>query len=164
MKRKRKTFIEVEHQQLESANRLKSRSIFEVSEERLPLEARGYLATRPFRDPAALDIVRRIAFGLRERGYEVTEPKHGRACDAIFRCRFKGFNITLILLIDDRKNGTIKGRMVTWKTRKPLLTRLLHGELSTPEMKEWWKGLSSALDRQLRDTVGEEVHTVEEQE
>jgi hypothetical protein len=148
--------------QSESANfDMKSRTIFEVNESLLAPMARGYQMTRPFRDPAGLDISQKIASGLRQQGYEVTEPKNGKACDAVFRCKFKDFSITAVLAIDDRREGVVKCRLLTWKSRKTPLARLLQRDppMSTA-MEEQWKRLCSALDEQLRGAVGAEVRAL----
>jgi hypothetical protein len=140
---------------LDTSGEVKGCAVFEVSESYLPDEAHRHKRTnQPFRDPAALVVLQKIASGLRQQGYETTEPKHGKACDAILRCEFENFGITTIINVECRQEDVIRFRLLTWMTRG-LLSRLLYRERPpSPEIKDQWNRLCSVIGQQLGEITG----------
>jgi hypothetical protein len=141
----------------ESSEELKTCSVFSIEEGRLlGKEGHHRQPHQPFRDPLALAILQEVVSGLRQQGYRLSEPKHGKATDAITECKFKNFSITVAFNVHDRRKDVVQFRLLTWKSAKPLRTFLHQENPSSSEVKEQWEGLRSALDRQLRVTTGAE--------
>jgi hypothetical protein len=132
---------------------VKSCCVFTFCDEGLPSGKSRSHALRPFRDPAALLIFQRLAHGLRQEGYEITEPKHGDACDAIMRCKLNDVVITLVINGQERKE-TVEYRLLTWR-RTTALGKLLgrDRQLTSGDKKEW-NSLCLAIGQELQDVIG----------
>jgi hypothetical protein len=73
-------------------DQIKSRFVFSM-----PIGRKNRQKRSLFRDPVALDIFRRVAKGLSEDGFKVTEAKPGKACVAAFSIRFPTLEVTAVL-------------------------------------------------------------------
>jgi hypothetical protein len=60
-----------------------------------------------FRDPTAIPMLKQIAESLRVKGYEVTEPKPGKACHGACRVIFPDVEISVVLAVR-RRQGKIE--------------------------------------------------------
>src|SRR5580658_7902507 len=60
-----------------------------------------------FRDPTAIPMLKQIAECLRVKGYEVTEPKPGKACHGACRVIFPDVEISVVLAVR-RRQGKIE--------------------------------------------------------
>jgi hypothetical protein len=97
---------------------------------------------RRFRDPLYLRIAGKIVGELRVRGFQVTEPKAGKACDAAFTVKFRRFRIEVVMLAT-RYPGAIEGGILTWYRKLPFLPvswQFIHDE---------WAKLVDAIDCNL---------------
>ena len=52
-----------------------------------------------FRDPAAIPTLQKISRALMAEGYDVTEPKVGKACHGACRVAFENVEISVVLLV-----------------------------------------------------------------
>jgi hypothetical protein len=119
-------------------SRTKSRFSFELPD----IHPRHDLKRTPFRDPAALPMLQKIAEELRAEGHEVSKPKPGKACHGFCRARFPDVEIALVLLLRRRK-GKIEFQLLTWPSQS-LRQRLVGRTLASPDCKEWGE-LCSAI-------------------
>jgi hypothetical protein len=97
---------------------------------------------RIFRDPLALEVHRRLAAQLRMDGFDVTDAKPGKACDAAFSVKFPKFNV-FVMIAAERPNYAI----LTWCSR-PLWTTVPPREVSD----DWVRtcdGIEKALKQDL---------------
>jgi hypothetical protein len=108
--------------------------------------------SRRFRDPDALAIFNKLADGLRTVGYDVTEPKHGKATDAYLRCRFADFDISIILNAHSYGSSLRKYCLISWP-RKSILRVCFRRGSSGSEVDQKWKNLCLDIDKQLRGNV-----------
>jgi hypothetical protein len=120
-----------------------------------PIRGNHDALDKPFRDPAAVFVLQKIVLGLCQQGYEVTGPRHGKSCDAIVKCKFKNFGMTVVLNVSRRERGIVRFRLLTWKTRRQL-SLFRPEEESTLEIEEHWGALCLAIDKQLRQITGVE--------
>ena len=133
---------------------VKNRATFAVNEGDLSPEAKGYQLVRPFRDPAAIEILQKIVSGLRANNYKVTEPKSVKAADGFVECILGQFVIYAVLLIDERDSGVIKCRLRTGQKRQSLFARLFaKRRTESLALYQQWKDLCSNIDEQLRQVV-----------
>jgi hypothetical protein len=61
-------------------------------------------------------MLKQIAESLRVKGYEVTEPKPGKACHGACRAIFPDVEVAVVLLVSRRK-GKIEFRILTWPSQ-----------------------------------------------
>jgi hypothetical protein len=107
---------------------------------------------RPFRNQTALVISKALAFGLRQMGYKISEPRHGKACDAIFRGTLPGIVITVVINSQESRNSRdTEYRLLTWRRSSPLGGLLPWGGRLAPEDKTEWRKFCLAIDRQLKE-------------
>ena len=69
-----------------------------------------------FRDPAAIPLLEKIADSLRAGGYQVTQPKPGKACHGAFHVDFPNVKIVVILLVR-RIGDQIEFTILTWPSQ-----------------------------------------------
>lgn len=114
-------------------------------------EARTSVKRSPFRDPAAIPTLRKISHALRAEGYEVTEPRVGKACHGSCRVAFNDVEISVVLLVH-RRNAKIEFEIMTWPSQS-LRQRMAGRRMTHPDCKEWAE-LASAIQtivaRELR--------------
>jgi hypothetical protein len=118
---------------------------------KLPDEPHGGLTRSVFRDPAALPMLRNIAEGLRSDGYEVRNPKLGKACHGYCEVLFPDVNVDVIMLVG-RRGGKIEFEIMTWP-RQTLRQSLLGRTLKSPDCEEWSQlcsAINSILSRDPR--------------
>jgi hypothetical protein len=96
----------------------------------------------PFRDPAALPTLRKISRALTAQGYDVTEPKVGKACHGACRVAFKDVEISVVLLVF-RRNAKIEFEIMTWPGQS-LRQRMAGRRMKHPDCQEWAE-LASAI-------------------
>lgn len=129
---------------------LKSVVVFDVPEfdyPHAPTEQR-----RPFRDPAGLPILRRIADGLSKRGYRTTEVKRAHGIEAGFGCRLRDESeISIILGVSKRRNGSISCGLITYYSPS-LLDRWRASSDSTERVAEWSR-LCDAINEEIVSTL-----------
>jgi hypothetical protein len=94
-----------------------------------------------FRDPAALPMLHQIVESLRVRGYEVTEPKAGKACHGGCQVVLPDVEIDVVLLVR-RRRGKIEFEILTWPSQT--LRQRFRRTLKSPDCQEW-AGLCSAI-------------------
>lgn len=133
---------------------------FELPKSRLAPEAVNYVAVRPFRDPAALSLCKRITLGLRSHGYPTTDAKHGKACDALFKCTLQsakpqGYTINVMVNVEDRTETSIKLRLISWKYGSLLNLLWSIGRVRSGA-SDAWTDFCRTLDIELRKNVGAE--------
>lgn len=95
-----------------------------------------------FRDPAAIPTLRQITRALLAQGYDVTEPKVGKACHGSCRVAFKDVEISVVLLLH-RRNTKIEFEIMTWPSQS-LRQRMAGRRMTHPDCQEWAE-LSSAI-------------------
>ena len=95
-----------------------------------------------FRDPAAIPTLLKITRALRAQGYDVTEPKVGKACHGSCRVAFKDVEISVVLLMH-RRNAKIEFEIMTWP-RQSLPQRMAGRRRTHPDCQEWAE-LASAI-------------------
>jgi len=105
---------------------------------------------KSFRRPAALDILRRVASGLRQTGYKVGDPKPGKGCDAVLRWNPL---ITVVLNVAERKGGIVKCDLLTFRSRSLLNDFFDRNKPTEAQFTEQWAGFCLAIDKQLRESV-----------
>jgi len=96
-----------------------------------------------FRDPAAIPKLKQIAESLRVKGYEVTEPKPGKACHGACRVIFTDVEISVILKVRRRK-GKIEFEILTWPSQT--LRQRFRRTLKSPDCQEWAELCSTIRD------------------
>ena len=116
----------------------KSRISFSVPESEPDASAKR----SPFRDPAAIPILQRIGRALVAEGYDVTEPKVGKACHGACRVAFKHVEISVVLLVH-RRNAKIEFEIMTWPSQS-LRQRMAGRRMTQPDCQEWAE-LASAI-------------------
>lgn len=89
----------------------------------------------PFRDPAAIPALQKIGRALMTEGYNVTEPKVGKACHGAFRVAFKDVQISVVLLVH-RRNAQIEFEIMTWPSQS-LRQRMAGRRMTQPDCQEW---------------------------
>src|SRR5437879_6107705 len=90
-------------------SQMKSRISFRVPDS----EPHTTVKRSPFRDPAAIPTLQKITHALMADGYDVTEPKVGKACHGCCRVAFKDVEISVVLLVQ-RRNAKIEFEIMTW--------------------------------------------------
>ena len=122
-----------------SQSKTKSQFFFEVPEPEPGENARATV----FRDPAAVPMLSRIAAQLRGLGYEVTEAKPGKACDAGCRVEFHTVSIALILFV--RRNAEkVAFQLATWPVQS-LRQRTFGRRIESPGDCQEWGRVCSAI-------------------
>jgi hypothetical protein len=102
----------------------------------------------PFRDPAGVPILRKIAKRLSNRGYHTTEVRRAVGIEAGFRCRLMGGSeIRIILGISRQKRGFVTCDLITY---------------CSPSLLDRWRGRSASAERvaqwnRLCETINEEI-------
>jgi len=106
-----------------------------------------------FRNPAGVEILRKLAAGLQVAGYKVSVPKPGVGCDAAMRVMFAGFRIIVIIHVDRDVAGLVSCELRTWYTT-PIMSfaRLLRHKPSQQGVVKWSE-LCAALDRELKSSL-----------
>jgi hypothetical protein len=87
-----------------------------------------------FRDPTAIPMLKQIAESLRVKGYEVTEPKPGKACHGACRVIFPDVEISVVLAVR-RRQGKIEFEILTWPSQT--LRQRFRRTLKSPDCQEW---------------------------
>lgn len=75
-------------------------------------------------------------------GYDVTEPKVGKACHGACRVAFKDLEISVVLLVH-RRNAKIEFEILTWPSQS-LRQRIAGRRMPHPDCHEWAE-LASAI-------------------
>jgi hypothetical protein len=102
----------------------------------------GDVQRGPFRDPAAVPFLEGIAEALKSRGYEVTEPKPGKACHGGCAVTFPEVQIEIVLLVR-RRQGNIEFEILTWPSQS-MRQRMRSGTREQADCQEW-EELCSAI-------------------
>ncbi len=126
---------------------VKSRARFAIATGSLGLTVENRI--HPFRDEAALKILRCVVSGLRKQGYVLSEPRHGMACDAISRCKFGTFWITIMLILESGDTASSLCGLHTWP-RPPGFSLFRRRLSTTDEIAGEWTKLCMAIDGQLK--------------
>jgi hypothetical protein len=116
----------------------KSRISFRVSDS----EPHTSVKCSLFRDPAAIPTLQKISRALLAQGYDVTEPKVGKACHGACRVAFKDVEISVVLLVH-RRNAKIEFEITTWPSQS-LRQRMAGRRMTHPDCQEWAE-LASAI-------------------
>lgn len=95
-----------------------------------------------FRDPAAIPTLQKISRVLLAQGYDVTDPKVGKACHGSCRVVLKDMEISIVLLVH-RRNGKIEFEIMTWPSQS-LRQRMAGRRMTEPDCQEWAE-LASAI-------------------
>lgn len=102
-----------------------------------------------FRDPVALRVMERIASGLQQNGFQVTDPRPGKACPAACELPLKDRRIHIVLVID-RDSGRLNCHLLTFCSQS-IIRSLLHlNMLNSLGLAETWMQLCGAIDQSLR--------------
>ncbi len=109
----------------------------------------------PFRDPAAIPTLQNIKRALMAEGYDVTEPKVGKACHGACRVAFKDLEISVVLLVH-RHNAKIEFEIMTWPSQS-LRQRLTGRRMTHPDCQEWASVASAIQTIVARDLQPETV-------
>lgn len=88
-----------------------------------------------FRDPAAIPTLQRISRGLVAQGYDVSEPKVGKACHGFCRVAFKNVEISVLLFVE-RCDAKIKFDVMTWPSQS-FRQRMKGRRMTQPDCEEW---------------------------
>ena len=132
-------------------SRTRSRISFRVPES----ASHTYVKPRPFRDPAAIPTLQKISRALVADGYDVTEPKVGKACDGSCRVVFNDVQISVVLLVH-RRNATIMFEIMTWPSQS-LRQRVTGRRMTRPDCREWAELASAIQTIVARDLQPETV-------
>ena len=89
----------------------------------------------PFRDPAAIPALQKIRRALMAEGYNVTEPRVGKACHGAFRVAFKDVQISVVLHVH-RRNAKIEFEIMTWPSQS-LRQRIVGRRMIQPDCQQW---------------------------
>ena len=118
-----------------------------------PLESEN--AIRPFRDPAGLAILKRIAAGLSRNGYAVSNAKPAFGIEAGFSCQLRpGFDLQVSLGVSERRNGLVECDLITYHS-PPFLKRILARDSTFhAEWVEDWRRFCLAVNNQLLQELG----------
>jgi hypothetical protein len=108
-----------------------------------------------FRDPAAIPTLQKISRSLIAEGYNVTEPKVGKACHGACRATFKDVEISVVLLVH-RRNAKIEFEIMTWPSQ-PLRQRMAGRRMTHPDCQEWAELASAIQTIVARDLQPETV-------
>jgi len=109
----------------------------------------------PFRDPLAIPTLQKISRALLAQGYNVTEPKVGKACDGSCRVAFKDVEISVVLLVH-RRNAKIEFEIMTWPSQS-LRQRMAVRRMTHPDCHEWAELASAIQTIVARDLQPETV-------
>lgn len=88
-----------------------------------------------FRDPAAITTLQKISRGLLAQGYDVSEPKVGKACHGFCRVAFKNVEISVLLFVE-RCEAKIKFEVMTWPSQS-FRQRMKGRRMTQPDCEEW---------------------------
>ena len=108
-----------------------------------------------FRDPAAIPALQKISRALIAEGYDVTEPRVGKACHGWCRVVFKDVEISLVLLVH-RRNAKIEFVIMTWPSQS-LRQRMTGRRMTHPDSQEWAESASAIHTIVARDLQPETV-------
>lgn len=101
-----------------------------------------------FRDPLGLEILCQVAGCLRADGFQVTDPKEGKACDAIFCVQFADMEVSVVLGAN-RPGDRIECFVLTWVPKRWRLRPFWR--LPFPQRtSENWNGVCDAIERALK--------------
>lgn len=107
-----------------------------------------------FRDPAALKILEKLVAALRKDGYNIDNPRPGKACQAF--CSYSPApdrKINVMLFVDDRTQESLEYRLLTFYGQ-PFIYRLLRRDLlASPQFLELWKNFCAVIDNCLKGTL-----------
>jgi hypothetical protein len=132
-------------------SRTKSWISFRVSDS----EPNTSVKRRPFRDPSAIPALQKISHALLAQGYDVTEPKVGKACHGSCRVAFKDVEISVVLLVH-RRNAKIEFEIMTWPSQS-LRQRMAGRRMTHPDCQEWAQLASAIQTIVARDLQPETV-------
>ena len=108
-----------------------------------------------FRDPAALKTLEKLAAGLRKDGYNIDNPRPGKACQAF--CSYSPApdrKINIMLFVDDRTQELLECRLLTLYGQ-PFIYRFLRRDLlASPQFLEHWRNFCAAIDSRLKEALG----------
>jgi hypothetical protein len=116
----------------------KSRICFRMPDSEKQTNVKGSL----FRDPAAIPTLRKISRALLAQGYDVSEPKVGKACHGACRVAFKDLEISVVLLVE-RRDAKIRFDILTWPSQS-FRQRMKGRRMTHPDCQEWSE-LASAI-------------------
>jgi hypothetical protein len=108
-----------------------------------------------FRDPAAIPTLQKISRGLLTQGYNVTEPKVGKACHGACRVAFKDVEISVVLLVE-RREAKIEFEIMTWPSQS-FRQRIAGRSMTHPDCQEWAELASAIQSIVARDLQPETV-------
>src|SRR6266404_6085294 len=115
----------------QASSGLRPCAVFELPEAAYPVLPPG--KQPPFRDPAGLLILRKIAEGLSNRGYRTTKVKPAIGIEAGFSCRLMdGSEIRIILGISRHKDGFVTCDLISYYS---------------PSLLDRWRGRSPSTER-----------------
>src|SRR3954471_5997782 len=90
-------------------SKVKSRFVFRLS----GYNHEGHEVRKPFRDRSALPVLEKLVDALRSRGYDVTIPERGKACDGYFRVTFSSVVVVAVMLVE-HADGTVEFSLCSW--------------------------------------------------
>jgi hypothetical protein len=132
-----------------SQSKVKSRFVFRLPEHKTESNESG----KSFRDRAALPLLERLADALRMRGYFVSTPKRGKACDGTFQVTFSSVMVIVILLVE-RPNEIEEFTLLSWPFQT--LSQRLSRSVATPDDFAEWAKLCSDINEVLANSLGAE--------
>jgi|SRR5215831_7250012 len=97
-----------------------------------------------FRNPFGLFLLRNLATRLQTDGFQVTQVKTGRACDAWFNINFEGFHVSVVVLVKQQADF-VECNMMTW-----LYKPWWKIKLPASALKDWAR-TCEAIERLSRD-------------
>lgn len=132
-----------------SKSQTRSRFFFDVPDIKSQIAEAGL-----FKDPAAVPMLQTVKESLSAQGFDVTDPRPGKACHASCTVRFPRLHVALVLLVQ-RSEGLIHFQLLTWPYQR-LSQRMLHQRLQPPgDCDEWTKvcaAIGEILHRDLKLT------------
>ncbi len=131
---------------------LKTEAFFDVGEEVCaPLTGNEYSILK---DPAGIDVLQRIALGLRGKGYNVTKVKRGKGIHAACIVRLSSScEIEVLLGVVRIKRGYVSCYLDTSRSR-PFFGWFERGEPSDWDCMEQWMKVRDAINDVIVDKLG----------
>jgi hypothetical protein len=116
---------------------MKCRVVFKLPQGSLSPKLRGTRDHAYSKDPAAIEILAKLASRLLACGFKVTPPGWSSALNGCFACKLPNLRISFLLYIDQGNSDHLNCEISSWAFR-PFLKRLRWGRNPIlPELAEW---------------------------
>jgi len=137
-----------------SSSDLETCAVFEIDESQCPPLEPGK-PPRPFRDPAGVVILQRIADSLATRGYVVSTVKPAFGIEAGFSCQLgEGFDLQVSLGVSTRRNGFVECDLITYHSPSLLKRIFLRDATCHGEWVAAWRQFCTAINERLVQDLG----------